>query len=542
MKVLIVDDDAFARNELKNMIDWEENGFTLCGEASNGYIAIDLLEKTCPDILITDISMPAMDGIELIEHVKSSFPNTLVIALSGYDDFDYVRQSMVKGAKDYILKHRLNKNVLLDLLNKLCNDILEQREAHKEKELEQNKFSSNRLLKRQNFVRQLIKGDFPDIKTISNTISDLELNIDVRRNILLVMEIDDYYLMEESYSLEEMRSYKNTILDISRQALLEWGKGEIFHVDRGRFLFILSLGTMVSSHSIYTRVVEIIGDVRKGIKNFLNLTACFAISKICDEIIHTNKIYEEALNALMDKFYNGKDKIFTVDAITNINNVFISLTIEDEKNIALILNSSDKRKVIDYIDGIFERIIEHKASYKSVQMICAELIIIVNKIIKEYGLDSSFIYRDNEIPYSRIQKYDNIDDVRKWILDIYAKLASLLEECGIVDRYGIHTQNAIKFINNNFNKDISLDDTAKHIGVSSSYLSRTFKDDCGKGFNEYLNMVRVGKAKLYLNNEEIKLKSIIYKVGFNNYNYFFKVFKNITGMTPVEYRNKHRKI
>ena len=274
----------------------------------------------------------------------------------------------------------------------------------------------------------------------------------------------------------------------------------------------------------------------------MNLTACFAISKICDEIIHTNKIYEEALNALMDKFYNGKDKIFTVDAITNINNVFISLTIEDEKNIALILNSSDKRKVIDYIDGIFERIIEHKASYKSVQMICAELIIIVNKIIKEYGLDSSFIYRDNEIPYSRIQKYDNIDDVRKWILDIYAKLASLLEECGIVDRYGIHTQNAIKFINNNFNKDISLDDTAKHIGVSSSYLSRTFKDDCGKGFNEYLNMVRVGKAKLYLNNEEIKLKSIIYKVGFNNYNYFFKVFKNITGMTPVEYRNKHRKI
>ena len=542
MKVLIVDDDAFARNELKNMIDWEENGFTLCGEASNGYIAIDLLEKTCPDILITDISMPAMDGIELIEHVKSSFPNTLVIALSGYDDFDYVRQSMVKGAKDYILKHRLNKNVLLDLLNKLCNDILEQREAHKEKELEQNKFSSNRLLKRQNFVRQLIKGDFPDIKTISNTISDLELNIDVRRNILLVMEIDDYYLMEESYSLEEMRSYKNTILDISRQALLEWGKGEIFHVDRGRFLFILSLGTMVSSHSIYTRVVEIIGDVRKGIKNFLNLTACFAISKIYDEIIHTNKIYEEALNALMDKFYNGKDKIFTVDAITNINNVFISLTIEDEKNIALILNSSDKTKVIDYIDGIFERIIEHKASYKSVQMICAELIIIVNKIIKEYGLDSSFIYRDNEIPYSRIQKYDNIDDVRKWILDIYAKLASLLEECGIVDRYGIHTQNAIKFINNNFNKDISLDDTAKHIGVSSSYLSRTFKDDCGKGFNEYLNMVRVGKAKLYLNNEEIKLKSIIYKVGFNNYNYFFKVFKNITGMTPVEYRNKHRKI
>ena len=233
----------------------------------------------------------------------------------------------------------------------------------------------------------------------------------------------------------------------------------------------------------------------------------------------------------MGKFYSGKDKIFTVDEITSINNTFVSLTIEDENNIALILNSSDKSKVIEYINSIFDRIIRLRASYKSVQMICVELIIIVNKTAKVYGLDTSLIYNNSEIPYNRIQKYDNINDLRKWIVDIYTKLVSLLQSYGIDDKYSIHTKNAIKYINKNFHKDISLDDIARNIGVSSSYLSRTFKDDCGKGLNEYLNMVRVEKAKLFLKDEDIKLKDIIYKVGFNNYNYSFKVFKNITGMT-----------
>ncbi len=538
IKVLIVDDDAFARDELKNMIDWEKNGFILCGEASSGYTAIDLLKKTYPDIVITDINMPAMNGIALIEYVRTNFANTAVIALSGYDDFDYVRESMVKGAKDYILKHRLNRNILLDILKKLSNDILGQKEIHRDSRLLQTQLSSNRLLMRQNFIRELINGDFVDSETLSSTISDLGLNIDIKRILLVVMEIDNYYLIEENYSLEEIRAYNNTILDISKQALLTWAKGEIFHVDRGRFIFLLSLGTMISYHNIYTSIAEIIGDVRKGIKNFLNLTACFAVSRICDDIMNINQIYKEALNALMGKFYSGKDKIFTVDEITSINNTFVSLTIEDENNIALILNSSDKSKVIEYINSIFDRIIRLRASYKSVQMICVELIIIVNKTAKVYGLDTSLIYNNSEIPYNRIQKYDNINDLRKWIVDIYTKLVSLLQSYGIDDKYSIHTKNAIKYINKNFHKDISLDDIARNIGVSSSYLSRTFKDDCGKGLNEYLNMVRVEKAKLFLKDEDIKLKDIIYKVGFNNYNYFFKVFKNITGMTPVEYRNK----
>ena len=162
-------------------------------------------------------------------------------------------------------------------------------------------------------------------------------------------------------------------------------------------------------------------------------------------------------------------------------------------------------------------------------MICVELIIIVNKTAKVYGLDTSLIYNNSEIPYNRIQKYDNINDLRKWIVDIYTKLVSLLQSYGIDDKYSIHTKNAIKYINKNFHKDISLDDIARNIGVSSSYLSRTFKDDCGKGLNEYLNMVRVEKAKLFLKDEDIKLKDIIYKVGFNNYNYFFKVFKILLG-------------
>ena len=107
-KVLIVDDDVFARSNLKSLIDWEKNGFTIVGEASNGSNAIQLIENEQPDIVITDISMPVMDGISLIGYIEQKYSATKVIAISGYNDFDYVRQSMKKGAVDYILKHKLN--------------------------------------------------------------------------------------------------------------------------------------------------------------------------------------------------------------------------------------------------------------------------------------------------------------------------------------------------------------------------------------------------------------------------------------------------
>lgn len=98
IKVLIVDDDSIARTNIKTMIDWNQNGFEICGEAANGEVAIQIIRDSMPDIVITDMSMPVMNGIELIDYIVENFSNIKVIALSGYDEYDFIRQSMKNGA------------------------------------------------------------------------------------------------------------------------------------------------------------------------------------------------------------------------------------------------------------------------------------------------------------------------------------------------------------------------------------------------------------------------------------------------------------
>jgi two-component system response regulator YesN len=127
-------------------------------------------------------------------------------------------------------------------------------------------------------------------------------------------------------------------------------------------------------------------------------------------------------------------------------------------------------------------------------------------------------------------------DIKEWLINSYRKLIRLMELYEIDSSYSEYTKKTIKYVNRNYSKDISLSDAAEHIGVSSSYLSKIFKEDYGRGFNEFLNMVRIRSAKALLENEAMSLKDIADEVGFNNYHYFFKVFKNMVGITPVKYR------
>jgi two-component system response regulator YesN len=535
LKVLIVDDDAYARNDLKNIMNWEKNGFRLVGEAPDGRTAIDMLKKNTPDVIITDINMPIMSGIALIDYIRANFPHVKIIALSGYDDFDYVRHSMIKGAKDYLLKDRLNETILINTLKSVAEDIRELDETGKEEHIQHQLLTGRQMLKR-NFIKRLIARGFIDINAISNEASSLKLNLELRNNVMIIMEIDNYSFLEEIHSSEELDSFIKTILDITNEILMEWGKAERFYLGDARFLLVFSVDTSLSYYNTYTQLIEIINKIRKSIKNFLNLTACFSISRICPNIMEFDRYYEEAEKVLEDKFYRGKDKIFTVDSVGEIKNVFITLTIEDEKNINMYLQSRNYERISGYLSKIFDNIVKLKASHKSVQMVCVELISIVNKTAKLYGLKTSDIYMNDENPYDKIKKYDNIMDIKEWLTGVYKNLINLMDTYGIDNSYSEYTKKTIEFVNKNYKKDISLSDAAEHIGVSSSYLSKIFKEDYGKGFVEFLNMIRIRNAKALLENDMISLKDIANEVGFNNYHYFFRVFKNIVGVTPVKYR------
>ncbi|HEY5562707.1 MAG TPA: helix-turn-helix domain-containing protein [Clostridiaceae bacterium] len=147
---------------------------------------------------------------------------------------------------------------------------------------------------------------------------------------------------------------------------------------------------------------------------------------------------------------------------------------------------------------------------------------------------SDKIYPNNINLYEKIIKVGNLDDLLKWFKELYSSLIDVLTGNSIHYNYSTSIKKAIEFILNNYSKDISLTDVSLYVNMSPQYLSKLFKEECGKGFVAYLNSVRIEQAKKMIS-EGCKLKPLIQKLGFNNYTYFFTVFKDITGMTPQEY-------
>jgi two-component system response regulator YesN len=267
----------------------------------------------------------------------------------------------------------------------------------------------------------------------------------------------------------------------------------------------------------------------------LNITACFGVSKVCKEVHELCHAYSEAESILKNKFYKGKNGIFIEYTSSKYEEGFFSLDIKDEKAIYTALRNLDYESVKKRIEEVFNKISSLQLSSKSTQMICAELINIVNKISKDTGIEISKLYTSEDIPYNMIQKYETFMEIKVWVLNLYNKLIAMLELMKIDSHLSENTRRAVMFIHRNYRNDFSLSDVADFVGVSSSYISRLFKEECRMGFAEYLNYVRVENAKQYIENGEHKLKEIVSNVGFNNYNYFFKVFKEVVGMTPLEY-------
>lgn len=539
IKVLIIDDDSVARTNIKTLIDWEKNGYEICGEAVNGIEAITLIKKVEPEIVITDMSMPVMDGIALIEYLEQNYPQIKIIALSGYEDFDYVRKSMKKGALDYLLKHSINAKAMLEVLNTAKEKLLEEHSEHTKKDIFEKQLNESRTVLRQEFIRQLVQGAISDKAEIKQKIIDLNLNIETKSIAIILFEVDDYNIICEKFSPKEIIKLTSSIEDIAAEILKGTVKAVVSHLEAGKFIIIYSFGNLRSDLYIYNLIVTTINRIKASIKRYLNITACFSYSRIFNDIIDTNKYYKEAENMLQGRFFKGKDKIIN-ESSESFTNEYLNLDVNEEKSIIGSLKTQDYDKIVDSLNMVFSRLVDNKLSYNSIQMICAELINIINRVARETGIDIKRVYNDSEIPYASMKKFETLIEVKEWILKSYEKLASLMAETKFNQNYSEYTKKAIGYIQKNYKNNISLNEVAEYIGLNSSYLSRVFKEDCGMGFVEYLNNIRVGYAKQIIETGSVKLKDIVKEVGFNNYTYFFKVFKDILNMTPLEYEKMCR--
>ncbi|HHW47881.1 MAG TPA: response regulator [Clostridiaceae bacterium] len=532
-RVLIVDDELLIRTTLKYMLDWEAIGFTLSGEAANGREALEFIKKSTPDIILLDMRMPVMDGLQLSYELKKDYPDVQMIILSNYDDFEYVKNTLKNGAVDYILKHNLNEDTLRDALLR-AKAVLENSKASRDRVLDV--VPNNLAAFKENLVIQLLTGQFRSEEEVEKIFDALQIKLDTKNVVFIEIAIDHYRSVVGDGDLKAASFLEFALVNVSEDILKKYGNGLVTHISNEKFALILSFAQYRSSLKIDERIKEILQSISTSLYELLNITVSFSVGTMCDSILTISESYRKAEENLKNRFYTGKGSIITSNEIKSNCTDSAGLSIETEKKLITCLKLQQKDKLMELLKGLFEFIKKEKISLSGSQMIFFDLIGIISKICKENHIPLSTVYSSSETPHKLMAELETLDEIESWFINIFINIYNALHGTDdVASSESEYVRQALTIIRNHYSENISLSYVARQINISSTYLSTLFKEETGEGFAQYLIRYRIEKAKALLREENIDIKEIVKLCGFSDYGYFFRIFKKKVGMTPMEY-------
>ncbi|NLY90626.1 MAG: response regulator [Firmicutes bacterium] len=484
LKTIIVDDDVFFHTILKQLISWEAEDFTICGTAVNGAEAIDLITTVNPDLMITDMNMPGINGVSLIQQVLDSNPRLKVIALSAYKDFEYVKQSLKMGAIDYLLKHTLTPEALINVLRSVKRMISQEQRREKDQKQIKEQIDLGRSVLVENFIKKLIFEEHPNEAEIGNTIKNLNLNLKMKNLIVAAGVIDDYPLLQERYSAAELSDLVRSLVNIAAEILKDSGQTLISPLAERKFVIIFSFDDICSNQKMYNQVFTALNRIRATLKRYLNITVCFGVSEICNVISKLCFFYRQAEQMLEKRFYQGKDQVFYDHAVDQRSVNLPLLEVKEEKRLLELVKTQNREGLSQILNTIFARIQRYQPKVSTSKMVFINLVSIANRLIRDFELPSEMVYPENHNPFTQLERFDTIQEVKDWLFALYNKLIEVMELYYLDDNLTEVTRRAIRFIQLNYQKPIGLRQIAEAVGVNSSYLSRRFKQDCGQGVVE----------------------------------------------------------
>lgn len=535
IKVLIVDDEPLVRNYIRSLMDWEEELFIICGEACDGLEAIDLISKLEPNIVLFDISMPRMNGVALSKYINEKHKEVKMIALSSYDDYDYVREVLNNGAIDYLLKHKMDTNALMSCLKKAYKEILAGVKDAKESEITLRKIQTISLSAAQSYLRDIFLGVYENSTSIKDYFEYLHLEMN-SNTVVMVMQINYFEITTAKYSDKDKQQYIKNIINLFQQGISQGNKVVSSYIDKGRFALLLCFGNIKSQNDVLKYVLEFQCKIENSLMMYMNVSNTFGKSNIYNNFNKMAEQYQTACRNLEVKLSLDYFDIGTKSIVDEENVNIYSLSIGEEKALLSAIEKGDIKEISKIIENTFSFIKSKNDSYFQIQQIAKELFDIAFRV--GYKNNISYINYYNESCKKNWNKCKNTQNIKENIQEMYGKLIEDLRENGFYKKHSKQVDEAINYMRSHYMETISLEETAEYVCTNPSYLSRLFGEQIGISFIKYLNKVRVEKSIKLIESGDCSIKEVYSKVGFNNYNYFFKVFKEIMKETPGLYFKK----
>lgn len=519
-KILLVDDEEEIRTSIIKKIDWDKNGFTVIGDAENGKDALEKIEQLEPDVVLTDIRMPYMDGLELAAELRRMHPSIKVVIFSGYDDFEYAKQAIQLNIIEYILKP-VNARELTDILGKIKTNLDEEIERLRGETVLQDNLKKNLVILRENFLSKLVKGKI-EIKQIEHEMKEYELPF-LESNCWVALKIN----------LDNGGSDKDgnplSVQNLLDSRMQEWTGYASFHRPSG----LCAIVGMESKGEI-THLMALLNDVCRESRRILYQPLTIGMGSVVHQIEKIAQSYSGAREAVA---YGGiAGDIVYINDVEPRQKPILWLDDKMEADLNYALRFGDEDKILSCVENIVQ-LMETSGSC-NVQPYLISILHVILQVVQKHELDEQLVFGKYADYYGVLSEVDTTERLFQWLSSICYSISACIANARKGTTKTI-VQEAKRYIEENYqNSNLSLETLCDHLHMSTAYFSTVFKKEEGESYISYLTGVRMKKAAELLKTTDEKTYVIAAKVGYDEPNYFSYVFKKRYGVSPNKFRGK----
>ncbi|GGA10003.1 AraC family transcriptional regulator [Paenibacillus marchantiophytorum] len=544
-KLLVVDDEEDVREGVVREINWEAIGLEVIEKAENGREALEMVERLQPDVVVTDIQMPFMNGLQLAEAIRERFPTIKLIILTGHDEFEYAQRAIKLHIDEYVLKP-FSAQELVNALLKVKAQIQEEVAHREDVQLLKEHYRKSMPVLKENFLATLMNRKLPRDEVYEKA-ANYGIDLSGQGFIAAVLSIDGVLIQEDDlenrselaksvslkYSEDQALKYF-ALLNITEEIAEKRGLGLVFmHNDE---VVVLALRESRDRATALQETMKVLEEVRQSVEKYLKFTLTVGIGTVMNEITNISYSYEDAVLALDYRLILGNNRMICIDDVEK--RTVDKIRFDDVKEHALTrcIKVGTAAEIRETMDELFQGI-EGGVSVKDYQIYLLEILTCILKAAKDSNLNVDEVFGDNFVPFTEINKFTSLEEAKMWLVDLCAKMMTHIA----TDRqytYKNLVEMAKDYTKSNYHEgDITINKVCGHLHISAGYFSSIFKKETKMTFVNYLNHIRMEAAKELLRTTDMKALEIAEKVGYADANYFSFSFRKNVGVSPKEYRN-----
>jgi two-component system response regulator YesN len=531
-KIMIVDDEEEIRLGIIKKIDWKANGFIVVGNAENGQEALEKAERLQPDVIMTDIKMPFMDGLELGKKLVELMPSTKIIVFSGYDDFEYAHKAIKINVVEYVLKP-INSVELIEVLKRLREQL--DREYSEKRNLENlyKYYIKSLPVIREQFLVGAIEGKVTEERWKEQS-EDLGIDFSFKYINVALLHADGTLESEEGSN--DFIQKESTLVPISIKNIVDETMNK--YCKFVSFLYsdmIVVIGNFQKEEDI-VYFINGINEVCKIYEHIMSLKISAGIGYTYSKISQISSSYRTARNALDYRFILGTGKAICIDDVEPDNSIQLRFDEEEERAMLNSIKIASEDEITMVIDNLFKKFEDLLLPFNQYRVYIMEIMTSLLKLVQTYKLEMNDVFGRDFNCYNYLDSFESIHEVKKWLIqkaikvNVYIKRERINSSMLLIEK-------AKEYIKGNYSDcDISVEKLCSKLHVSPTYFSTIFKKETGMNFVNYLTAVRLEEAVKLLNTTDYKTYMIAEKVGYPEANYFSYVFKKEFGVSPSKYR------